>query len=273
MAALASKSWKTFVVNLGISVTVTICVLLLTQDVFFEFPPLKRAELSLIDQRFRDRGDILALRDTSQIVIVEISQESFKSLPEPWPWPKSYYARLVRNLKRAGAKAIGLDVVFSSTDPRNANDDQTLRGALKDAGNVVLAGKIETEQHQYLKHDQRENYGNVFIDSTSTLGLVNTRSDYDGVLRRYMPFIYDDARDKRIPTFSMALLNIALRQPPDYTAAVVGRAFHYVTKDIPRYDNTSFLINYYGPSGTFRRIKFADVLDDNKFTTREEANL
>ena len=164
MAASASRQRHAFTVNLAISVAVTAFVLLLTQDVLIEFPPLKRAELSLIDLRFRRRGAILSPRDTSKIAIVEVSQESFKSLPDPWPWPKRYYARLVRNLKRAGARAIGLDVIFSSMDVRNQRDDEDFRRAMKETGCVVLTGKLETERRQYIKREGSENYGNVYID-------------------------------------------------------------------------------------------------------------
>ena len=54
--------------------------------------------------------------DSSDIIIVGISQDSYNALPDKWPWPRSYYARLVRNLHRAGARAIGLDVIFSASD-------------------------------------------------------------------------------------------------------------------------------------------------------------
>src|SRR5690242_10443636 len=132
MVVSPSKSARTIVVNLAISLAVTAFVLLLTQDILFEFPPLRRAELAFIDLRFRERGNVLTVRDTSQIVIVEISQESFKSLPDPWPWPKRHYTRLLRNLHRAGARAIGLDIVFSSLDSRTPWDNQDFRSALKE---------------------------------------------------------------------------------------------------------------------------------------------
>src|SRR5437867_5307321 len=185
------KSGRAFLVNLNISLVATVLVLLLTQDILIDFPPLDRAELSLIDLRFQKRGRIKSARDSSNIVIVEISQESFKSLPESWPWPKSYYARLVRNLKRAGAKVVGLDVIFTSADSRNPRDNEDFKNALHEMGNVVLAGKLETEHRRYLLREHGEHYGNVFVDSTENVGLVNARVDADGELRRYMPFAFD----------------------------------------------------------------------------------
>ena len=267
------KSGKTFLVNLGISVAVAFFVLLLTQDVLVEFPPLKQAELSLIDLRFQQRGFSPLPRDSASVVIVEISQESFKSLPEPWPWPRSYYARLISNLKRAGAKAIGLDIVFSSADRRSIHEDEEFTTALHECGNVVLAGKLESEHKQYVKQEEGENYGNIFVDSLLRFGLVNTRPDRDGVVRRYWPFAYDQARDRRLPMFSMSVLNVAFNLPPMYTVELADHYFHYFSREIPRYDNNSFLVNYYGPSGTFKRIKFADVLDDTEFKTTEELSL
>lgn len=256
--------------NLSIIVTVTVLVLLFTQDVLFEFPPIKRAELSLVDLRFQHRGTIPHGIDSSNIIIVEISQESFKSLPEKWPWPKSYYARLIRNLKRAGARAIGLDVVFSTSDPRDSANEKDFRDALHEVGNTVLAGTIAPEQHNYMKWEATEHYGNIFIDSTTCFGIVNIRTDVDGILRRYIPFAYDPVSDRRLPAFSMAILNTYFKKPPLTTANVDDRVFRYQGREIPRYDEMSFLINYFGSSGIFRRINVADVLDDKDFKTVEE---
>ena len=270
MSKASSKTSRAFLVNLGISFVVTALVLLLTQDILTEFPPLRRIENSLIDLRFQRRGAIGNVNDSSRVVIVEISQESFKSLPAPWPWPRSYYTRLIRNLKRAGAKAIGIDLVFSSADLRNQGEDDDFRRALKETGIVVLAGKLETDQQDFVKREHGENYGNIFIEPGQHIGLVNAQTDADGVLRRYMPFAYEPALERRIPTFSFAVLNVFFNQAPAYTTDIDGGYFHYFSRDIPRFDNTSFLINYYGPSGSFKRVKMADVLDDKDFDTVEE---
>lgn len=270
MLTMPSKTSRAFLGNLGISLIVTALVLLLTQDVFIEFPPLRRIENSFIDLRFQRRGGVGMVHDTSDVVIVEISQESFKSLPAPWPWPRNYYTRLIRNLKRAGAKAIGIDLVFSSPDLRNPLEDEEFRRAIKETGCIILAGKLETDRQFFQKREKGENYGNIFVEPNQHMGLVNARVDADGVLRRYMPFAYDQSQEQRIPTFSFAVLNVYFNQASMYTVDIDGDYFHYFSRDIPRFDNTSFLVNYYGPSGTFRRIKLADVLDDSDFSTTEE---
>ncbi len=265
-----SKPVWSLLVNFGISLAVAVLVLVLTQDMILNLPPFRRAELSLIDLRFEKRGSRSLLLDSSAVIIVGISQDSYNALPAKWPWPKSYYARLVRNLHRAGAKAIGLDVIFSASDTGAHAEEQDLRDAIREAGNVVLAGKLEPDAQYYSLRKGFENFGNIIADSTSLIGLVNVPADADGVLRRYMPFGYESQRQRRIPTFSTALLNVYYGQKPSYTAEISGEYFHYVGREIPRYDSTTFLINYYGPSGMFRRINVADVLDDKDFKTVDE---
>ena len=255
-------------VYLGISFAVSAFVLVLTQNVLIPFPPLSRAELSLIDLRFQLRGARPVAIDSSDVVIVEISQESFRSLPGGWPWPRSYYTHLIRNLKRAGAKAIGLDIVFSTPDGANLSGDEELRREVHENDGVVLAGKLDPDRRLYTIHSAREDYGNIFIDSTARFGMVNIRSDADGVLRRYMPYTVDSVR--RLPAFSFAVLNSYYDKSPSATAIPSEGSFRFARRTIPCFDASTFLINYYGPSGTFRRIRFEDVIDDKDFTTLEE---
>jgi adenylate cyclase len=270
MARMLSRRTRAVLTNLGIALSIAAIVILFTQEFLFEFPPLKRAELSLIDLRFQKRGTTLTDPDSSKIVIVAISQESFRSLPHAWPWPKEYYTRLVKNLRRAGARAIGIDIIFSSSDPDQAAAEKELRDVLAVSPEVVLAGKLEPEAGRYRILRADENYGNIFTGAAGHLGLVNVVTDEDGVLRRYMPFAYDSAQSKRLPTFSMAMLNVFLGMKPGYTAETDGDHFTYADRAIPRYDSSSFLINWSGHSGLFRRLNIADVLDDSTFSTTEE---
>jgi hypothetical protein len=84
MARVFSRRTREVLTNLGIALSIAVLVLISTQEFLFEFPPLKRAELSLIDLRFQRRAARLADPDSSNIVIVAISQESFKTLPDGW---------------------------------------------------------------------------------------------------------------------------------------------------------------------------------------------
>ena len=47
------------------------------------------------------------------IVVVAIDEPSFAEIGLQWPWPRTLHAELISALRRAGVKAIGLDLVFA----------------------------------------------------------------------------------------------------------------------------------------------------------------
>ncbi len=252
---------------------VALLVILLTQANFLQLGALQRLELATIDYRFEARGESRSLPDSSHVVIVEISEDSFKSLPDKFPWPRSYYARLIRNLRTAGARAVGIDLIFSGSDlvPQN---DRLFRDALRETGIAVLAGKKEQDNNLYTTSSAKEDFGNMFFPGDSSLGLVNIRTDADGVYRFYNPYYLvsgPGTMETPVPTFAFAVLNRYLDSPPFTTPVKRGNAFEFAGRMIPKYDPASFLINYYGPNGTFPHIKFQDVIDDETFTTVDEA--
>ena len=68
-------------------------------------------------------------------VIVAIDEPSFKEFGQ-WPWPRDLHARLIEQLRAAGAKAVVLDLVFAEPSA-SLNADQTLAAAM--GPDVVLA--------------------------------------------------------------------------------------------------------------------------------------
>jgi adenylate cyclase len=101
---------------------------------------LRRSEQQTIDARFAIRGRQKPPRD---IVLVQIDNETLQQmarakLQSEFPFPRRYHATVVDRLRRAGARAIVLDMEFThETDPR---DDYALAEALARAhGKTVLA--------------------------------------------------------------------------------------------------------------------------------------
>ncbi|MBI5216515.1 MAG: adenylate/guanylate cyclase domain-containing protein [Ignavibacteriae bacterium] len=251
-----------------VSFSLALFVILFTH--LFEFSPLQRFELSTIDFRFRQRGPIQVPQESLDVVIVEISNESFKSLPEQWPWPRSYHARLVRNLKRAGAIAVGFDILMSEPDARDVANDDDFRSAIKETKMVALGGKTEIGNQGFTMRTNEELYGNIFFPVDSSIGIVYVRNDDDGVYRRYRPFTFDPAQERKLPSLALATLNKAFNKPPFFTAENFSDKFQYAEKIIPKADDVSFLINYYGPDRTFKHVNYADVIDDQEFSTADE---
>ena len=255
--------------KLGLATAVALLVIVITQEGILKLGIIQRLELASIDYRFESRGTQPSFKDSSDIVIVEISEESFKSLPEKWPWPRSHYAHLVRNLYAAGAKTVGLDLIFGGKDVHSESNDDSLRSAIRATRLVVLAGKTEEGQATYHQVTAAENYGNIFFDVDSSLGIVNVYNDADGVYRRYTPF-FGTNTSLLLPSFGFAVLDKIYGFPALSTAENFSDVFVFAGMTIPKYDDRTMLINFYGPSGTFRRIKFADVIDDESLVTNEE---
>jgi len=257
-----------------LALTVSLFVVLFTREAVPKLGVLQRLELATLDFRFQVRGPRPFLTDSSRVVIVEISEESVKSLPEKFPWPRSYYARLLRNLKAAGARVIGLDLIFSGPDDYSPANDDSLRKALRETGIAVLAGKREEDQAYVRTTSAREDFGTIFYDVDSAVGLVNIRPDADGIYRLYNFYYLIDmpgGQEIAVPTFGFAVLNQYFGLPPRSTPQPHGEGFAYHNVVMPLYDPGSMLVNYYGPNRTFPHIKFHDVLDDETFTTVEEA--
>jgi adenylate cyclase len=252
---------------------VALLILLFTQKGLLRLGVLDRFELSTLDYRFALRGPVPI--DSSEIVIVEINEESFRSIPDRFPWPRSLYARLLRNLKLAGARAVGFDLILGSPDAVLPEDDALFRSTIRSTGIAVLAGKVEQDQRLYTSVSRDRNFGNVFYDVDSALGLVNIRPDDDGIYRAYAVAFHADTSTSGgilVPTFGFAALNRFLGIGTGTVPVRQDGTFLYAGRRLPAADATSVLINYYGPSGTFPHVAFHDVIDDASYTTVEEAS-
>ncbi|MBI5475884.1 MAG: CHASE2 domain-containing protein [Ignavibacteriales bacterium] len=270
MAQRTSKPIRIFLLQLGSSLVVAIMVLFITR-----LDPIQTLEENLITYRFKQKPIDTELKKRSNVVLVEINESTFETLPADYPFPVSYYARLVKNLNRAGAKVIAIDVLFSPKVHPDIVQENEFKEIVKQAGNVVLAGKIRTDTANYTIHVADPQYGNRFIEPLSSFGIVNVITDLEGTVREYLPGIYDQNQETILPSFSMATLNKYFQYPPMYiapTSTSSGNipAFVYYNKDIPKYRASTFLINYYGGSGAFPRVPFEQIIDDKDFKTQEE---
>ena len=234
---------------------------------------LQRLELASLDYRFQVRGPRPFPPGMSNVVIVQISEDSFKALPDRFPWPRYYYAHLLRNLKRAGARAVGIDLIFNDRDSYSSAFDDSLRAAMKETGIAVMAGKGEQERQNVTIVSAKENFNCIFFDVDSSLGYVDIRPDGDGIFRLYNTSWVKPVMgggDEEIPSFGFATLNRFFHLPPLTVPLREGDHFAYAGRSIPLYDPASFLINYYGPNTTFPCINFEDVVDDESFITTDE---
>ncbi len=261
-------------IRIGIGLGIGAIVIVLTQGIFFDkIGILQSIDQLTVDLRYQNRYQQTQprdLKDNGNVVIVSISDDDLKAMPRSFPFPRSYYAHLIENLNSAGAAVIGLDITFDS--PREG--DTALAEVLQKYNNVVLATTVQTGgSNEYVSvRSLKENYGNVFFETNRReIGLTNVIWDRDQVVRRYMPMM--TAADNLIPTLAFACLDRYFKFPPLTRVKDDEQGFILANRIIPKFDATSFMLNYYGPTkyeNGFRYIPFAQVIDDSTFKTKDE---
>ncbi len=204
-------------------------------------------ELSSVDVRFSIRGE---REPPPELVVVQIDDITFSELHQRWPFPRSLHARMMRTLKREGARVTAFDVQFSEPTEGAAagleigpklgrllegfaatQDNQFMDGA-RAAGNLVFSttGVNERNQPNFLG-------GNIGIRYARTrVGNGNFDDDPGGVIRR-LQYKVDE-----IKTFAVV---------------TVERA---TGKKVPPFSGDKTLIDFPGPAGTVRSVSYSDVL-------------
>lgn len=226
------------------------------------FRAFRKLELSTIDKRMRDHAGKFPA-DDSRIVIVDIGDESYDAIHGVWPWSRSYYARLIRNLYRAGAQLVVIDIVFDKPQPDHPGGDDSLAQALREYPGTVLAGKMLFEQRRFLWHKRADHTGQAvtpcypaapFLNADSTnWGLADVPEDIDNVVRTYFTRRRAGEDARLYPTLAVKAYQRIRGNESDWLAA-------------PR-----FRIAYPGGARSFTYRPFYQVVDDSTLWTKDEA--
>ena len=204
-----------------------------------------RPELASYDFRFRWRGE--EPPDTN-VVIVAVDDQSQQELGLNWPFPRSFHAKLVRNLKKAGAKVIAFDIEFFAETP----EDSEFAEALAEAGNVILARKMAYRRNQWALPAP------VLRRSARSLANIDMPYDTDGFIRR--AYLLDPEGN---PFLAVEAVRLFLDLPPPRFED------HHIfigPIEVPVDHRGTMLINFSGPSGIGRfprySYSYSQVLDD-----------
>jgi CHASE2 domain-containing sensor protein len=187
------------------------------------------------------------------ILLVTIDNETLKNMPERWPYPRIYFAKVVENLKKAQAKVIGFDFVFFGKS--NEEDDKTLTASLESNDKVVLASTVD--------EDQSLNF--PFIDSLKhniVSGIITKFQDPDGVTRENLTYLVSNQDPlKGFPAWEIQILKAAKRiifsslASDNYTVSFENNTGE--RWEIPiRPQIKSFMINFRAHTTDFNRLSF-----------------
>ncbi|MEY2516789.1 MAG: adenylate cyclase, partial [bacterium] len=213
----------TLYASLAVATTGTVLAL-------FAFGVFRGTDLETVDARFGVRGTHAA----PDVVVVAIDPKTLTAIG-PFPFSRSYHARVIRSLTRAHAGAIAYDVQF--TEPgTDAEADNALYDAVDRAPRIVLGTSEVTS-------DGRTSIlgGDRYLSAIGARGAsVNVPNDPGGVIRR---LAYDDSRLLTLPV----------------VAAELVRGHPVVTRADFDGDGSAW-IDYPGPPGSVRAVSFLDVL-------------
>jgi adenylate cyclase len=111
---------------------------------FLPHPDLLGFEHRTID--WRQRYLARPTPASRQVAVVLIDEHSIQEMRRregvTWVWPRDVYVPIIIYLKEAGARAIVFDMLFTDPWPQRKLD-QDLADAVREAGNVVLAAKLD----------------------------------------------------------------------------------------------------------------------------------
>lgn len=199
------------------------------------WPPFRTIEARAFDVFSTAAAPALAdLADPHPVVIVAIDEPSLAEVGLQWPWPRSLHAELIAALRAAGARAVGLDLVFA--EPSTPGEDAALARAM--GPDVVLASDesvIDTPQaRQILRAEPLPE----LVAAGAAPGLASVVLDRDGVLRRLPPWP---------DTFAATLRAVADPEAPASETPRIG------------------YIQTLGPARTYPTVSYYQALDPEAF--------
>ncbi|MEO8741314.1 MAG: adenylate/guanylate cyclase domain-containing protein [Casimicrobiaceae bacterium] len=254
-----------------------------------DVPWLRRLELIALDMRIRLRGP---LPPGPEIVIVMIDDRTIAEFGR-WPVPRERVAELLERLDHAGAKAIGIDVLFAEPAPqRDAGiasarghdepGDSVLASVVRDSGKIVLPFTFKFRGHgadnagasiagaAYQHVRATEDYRAVDLNPTglvtpiaaladaASLGHVLVAFDVDGAPRFDYPALAYDL--DYYPSMPLRIAQRYLDVPWSKVALELGRGIALGPVYVPTDVQMRLMVNYLGPTRTFPTFSLAQVL-------------
>jgi len=273
MFKIKNKIIKKLVFSLltGIAVALTVTVL-------STINPLHNLNLKFSNSLYKNNNP------SSDIIIVAIDDESRKDseskggLGKFKEWPVNYYADAIENINKVGGKVIGLDIILdkASTSIKEQSLDKIIVNSMSSENpekyisdevqkfSNVLDPKIIHPDDKYLI-DKLNEYKNIvlvsqkkengdidmpyklFADAVNgNTGFINFVTDPDNVVRKIR--INTDEKNSDAKPFSIKIAE-------NYLGKILD--------NLPLENNNEFLINFFGPPNSFKRVSFEDVYNDN----------
>jgi adenylate cyclase len=218
--------------------------------------PFTSVQLWLSDQLF-----ITSRPPSPNIVVVGIDDATLQTYGKWSDWSRDLHAQAIVNLKNAGAKVIGYDVLFSDV----SKSDELMAAAIADAGNVVLPVVGSTAVPLI---NNTVTYGSFllplpdFLASLRATGHANIIPDRDGKVRR-LPLIVRDQAGDIYPSFSLAMLSALFNIPLPQDYVRQNGSLYLFKRNVPVDKEYQLRINFSVDGNKRTFISYGDVISGN----------
>jgi len=228
---------------------------------------------------------------TERIALILLDQKSLDWAAEEnalsWPWPRETYALVADFCRRAGAKTLAFDVLFTEASAYGLWDDERFGSAVAENGRVAVAVYLSREEggtqswpadvpepelsvaglQRWLEESGAKGRGALQLGhatfpipeltaSAEVLANVHQVADADGVFRRGQLFNLFDGR----PLPSLALGAYLAGNPGDHTIEIDDGRLIIDGRRMPIDPRARLLLRYRGPSQTHAAYNAAAVL-------------
>ncbi len=234
---------------------VLVYAFILIPNGFFKVPRLKTQDLY-----FRASHWLNPLPpQIKDIVLVSIDDESLALVNQKWPWERDQYAFLMDQISRAGAKVVGMDIVFLGKSVHGSNDRAFAR-ALSQAGNVVLASYF-SDNAMYVKPQD------LFAQAASGYGLINKPRDADNVVRSARLWMRHPG-DGSILDYGFEMKTLCRYWDIGAEDFKIGPGFAaFGERRVPLQQDGSFLVDYIAEAADFTTVPVWKIMQ-RKFDAR-----
>lgn len=254
---------KKVVLSFTLSVVITVCIDVFDSTGFISFFDNKHYDFftNCVDKRIKDNNTVIVAIDDKTLIAMK---------DEPLVFWGPHFAKAIDVLNSKGAKAIGLDFLFTvsaeswlkkigvSADGVSRTYDIPMRKALG-SGTVVLASILAySDDGRFEKMIPPFEYWAIMPGLMNDIGIANLSYDQDGVCRSFD--IGYGFKDPPNFSFSSALVMKYLTRSGDKKRAeLLEKKMRQVNE---------LRIGFVGPPGTIKRISFLDLFEDG--TSRSE---
>ncbi len=221
---------------------------------------------------------------TDKIRVILLDQSSLDWGKEEnalsWPWPREVYGAVIDFCKRAGARSIAFDVLYTEHSKYGVSDDQAMADAMRAmpvVSAVFLSRNTGSEARwpnfapapafqingleEWIAKTGYQSYAHASFPvpkiaaAAKILANVQMRPDNDTVYRRVTLLEVFDG--KVMPALGLADY---LAAHPQTKMAIAPGKLTIGEKIIPIDDNGQAILNFRGPSGTHKAYSAASVI-------------